>query len=75
MEQTMMMAMQTCQLYSRRDDLTKTEILMYEQMCRTIQMYMLSFENSFRIGIHEQEKEFDGRLKNDSEDSAREPSL
>jgi len=66
MEQLVMVAMNVCQEYARKSAsqvLTEYEVQLYEQAARTSRAYLRSVENSFRMGLIDQEKELDDKLR------------
>lgn len=64
MEQLLLMMMQTCTEYAGKSGampLTEYEMLMYEQICRAVTLYMKSYEISLKRIL---EKEEEGEATN-----------
>lgn len=65
MDAIILAAMNLVQEYSSRTvmgTLNEEEALLYAQCCRTAKVYLRSLENSFRLGLIEQERHLDKQL-------------
>ncbi len=66
MDQLIMACLTTVQEFLRKSSetpLSEDEALLYQQAARTARAYLKSIENSFRMGLIDQERELDRRLE------------
>lgn len=69
MEQLVIACLSTAMNYLNKSvsgTLTEFEVLLYEQCSRTATAYLKSIENSFRMGMIEQERELHKKLEDDN---------